>query len=640
MKKITAVILSLLLILPSLMIMTTVSAADTEAPKLVYEPVTATVKAGKSATLTTVAQGKNLRIKWVLTTMESGYDETFDLGKSEGIKKFEALDGSGKMKVKVTYVDIGDDQIRSTVTIENIIYFNYCVVSSCTVSNGAGTKECDPAYVYTNDSAPPQADVKVLAEFSVRNHKLVKLYANVQPPAGAGYVDDDIMYSWYVTPDGDKMNAVYLDYEDYPILMADGYTSGAGTYYFFCVIFIKYGTSYYHYETGVTEMTVYDPKISVSYDAAELSVYDGQTASITATATVEPEKDKETLSYQWYSGDSPTNINTKLSGETSPVLTLTGGANSITRYYRCVVNDHTSDDFDFNNASDTKTCVKVVFKGFKRVVITEQPKNAEVTEGETATFTVKAENAKHYNWLVYDSEKNDIHPVNDSPDSVSGSNTDTLVIVGTEELNGKMFFCNITDQGGIYTESALAKLTVKPREYAETPALDGSVEEITAHVGDGVKLTVKASVTDGGMLSYKWYASENDPRNAEDILHAPGAGITEITDAADLPEYAPDNTKEGSFYYICSVVNKAEGKEDSAEAIKIFVIGFTQKEDVSADQTSEHVTSPGTDGSETGSSSNIIVTVLILLLTAFVALLAMILVLIGIIVLIKYRKKK
>ena len=629
MKKITAVIISLLLIIPALSVGSFASAADAEPPRLVYEPVTATVKTGDRVVISTVAQGKDLRFTWVLRTTEGGTAKQYELSKLAGIEDFQNLDTKGKMKISFKNEKLGDDQVRYSVIIDNMIYLKNSMTAFCTVSNAAGSKECDPVFIHTSDSAPAQADITLTAEFTVRHHKLVKLFCEVQIPAGAGYKDEDVEYYWFQTPDGDKSKGTLLSYETYPVLMADGYVTGTGTFYYYCQIFIKYGAHSYYYETGVTEMTVYDPKNVIEFNYSEIVLHNGTTRDILVTTKVDPEKDRGELSYQWYAGDSPDHIDEKITGETSSLLTLTGGKNKITRYYTCVVNNHMSDEFDFDNLYDEKPYVKVTFTGDDPVIIKEQPKDVEAESGETVQFSVKADNAKSYRWFMFDKDKGEVVPLGDEPDVYSGIDTDTLTVKALPELDGKIFFCNIASQNDVYDSSALAMLTVHVPEPAEYPKLESVREEIVAHVGGDVKLTVQASVSDGGTLHYKWYTVDVDPAVAGPY----GTYVTaEITDAADSPEYKPDNTKEGVFYYICTVENVAEGKGEQEKAMKIFAVSFMPAEPGTS---GEVTTDTETDGGEGAGSYTVPLTIL----TIVTGVLALALAGVGIYVLVKNKKK-
>ncbi len=113
----------------------TVSAAGEEVPKLVHEPATITVNQGSKAVLKTVASGKNLHFSWIATVDPKG---TFDLSKAAGVKALEALDGSGKMKVSMKTYQSGTDEYTAELIIDGVIDTNYGIACVCTVSNDAG----------------------------------------------------------------------------------------------------------------------------------------------------------------------------------------------------------------------------------------------------------------------------------------------------------------------------------------------------------------------------------------------------------------------------------------------------------------------------------------------------------------------
>ena len=101
MKKIAAVLIAMLLVIPSFVITASAGSYSAEMPKLVYEPVSATVRTGDRVVLSTVAQGKDLKFSWKFRTSEYAGENIYDLSKASDVKSFEETDGKGKMKVTI-----------------------------------------------------------------------------------------------------------------------------------------------------------------------------------------------------------------------------------------------------------------------------------------------------------------------------------------------------------------------------------------------------------------------------------------------------------------------------------------------------------------------------------------------------------
>lgn len=88
-----------------------------------------------------------------------------------------------------------------------------------------------------------------------------------------------------------------------------------------------------------------------------------------------------------------------------------------------------------------------------RIRITTQPSNVSVAVGETATFTVVADGAiKSYQWQKKEGEL--WLPVS------SGGTTSTFTVTATEELNGKIYRCVVTNIDGKPVATNGANLTV------------------------------------------------------------------------------------------------------------------------------------------------------------------------------------
>ncbi|HPK35118.1 MAG TPA: metallophosphoesterase [Oscillospiraceae bacterium] len=94
-----------------------------------------------------------------------------------------------------------------------------------------------------------------------------------------------------------------------------------------------------------------------------------------------------------------------------------------------------------------------------------------------------------------------------------------------------------------------------PLTGMETPSITAQPQSVTAAAGGTAELSVSASVTDGGTLSYQWYSNSTDS----------STGGTSIGSATASSYSAPTNTV-GIIYYYCVVTNSDGVNTDSKTA--------------------------------------------------------------------------
>jgi hypothetical protein len=97
--------------------------------------------------------------------------------------------------------------------------------------------------------------------------------------------------------------------------------------------------------------------------------------------------------------------------------------------------------------------------------------------------------------------------------------------------------------------SNTATVTVNERIPAQTPNITQEPQSRTVFTGEVVTLSVTASVSDGGRLTYQWYDSD-------------GRAIS----GANLSSYAPDTSTPGVYGYYVVVTNTSDGASGSKTA--------------------------------------------------------------------------
>ena len=107
---------------------------------------------------------------------------------------------------------------------------------------------------------------------------------------------------------------------------------------------------------------------------------------------------------------------------------------------------------------------------------------------------------------------------------------------------------------------------------AGTPAITSQPQDETYIIGDTVHtISVEASASDGGTLSYQWYSNMTDSNSG-------GTKLDEETNSS----YTPDISAEGTTYYYCVVTNTLGGTtaETVSDTAKIEVLPVFEEYDL------------------------------------------------------------
>lgn len=102
-----------------------------------------------------------------------------------------------------------------------------------------------------------------------------------------------------------------------------------------------------------------------------------------------------------------------------------------------------------------------------------------------------------------------------------------------------------------YAESAQSSYSDKItyRASASTPTISGQPQDASYTVGDtATALTVTASVTDEGSLSYQWYSNTTDDNTGGTLINGENAST-----------YTPPTDTDGTTWYYCVVTNTLNG---------------------------------------------------------------------------------
>ena len=276
--------------------------------------------------------------------------------------------------------------------------------------------------------------------------------------------------------------------------------------------------------------------------------------------------DGGTLSYQWYKGTDPGDITSKISGGTRSSYTPASTSAGKLYYYQVTVTDAK------NGQSVKSAAAEVLFiaqpSSTNAKIVEDKSEDAVPADGysysvgdTSITLTADAGNGTwNYTWVRYNSSYSSTFLSEDSaftpPTDQNGTHTYECFLLQCDE-SGKPVF----DQSGKPQCTKTDTVTVKVcAESAEEPTItaqpvDEAYEIGTRNVGE---LSVSASVTDGGELSYQWYRS-SDGQNFSPI------------DGAFSSTYVPEASETAAaHYYYCTVTNtlkSANGKTYVSDSV-------------------------------------------------------------------------
>jgi hypothetical protein len=224
----------------------------------------------------------------------------------------------------------------------------------------------------------------------------------------------------------------------------------------------------------------------------------GSTKCVGQTTTFSVTTSGVGVLYQWYKGGVAVANTIRITGAQTRNLTITGIEAGDADSYSCVVTDNC-------NSINSTTAVLTVREN---VVISSQPSNQTVCEGQNAFFNVSATG---YN-LTYTWQKNGA-PITDV--NITGINTSTLVITNATIANAGVYRCFLDgDCNDILTGTA--NLTVNA-----LPAAAGAVTGSTT-ICQGTKGVLYTVPAIANASSYVWTL----PYNATIVS---GAGTRSIT---------------------------------------------------------------------------------------------------------------
>ena len=276
----------------------------------------------------------------------------------------------------------------------------------------------------------------------------------------------------------------------------------------------------------------------ISSDPVGGSCSAGGTAP-TLTVSAAP-KSGGTLSYQWYTASGA-----PVSGATGASFTPDSSAAGDFEYY--VIVTEVLDGAVV--ATDTSAFATVsVSRDAETPKITANPSSASCTVGQTVTLYAKAEvstGTLSYRWYCYTSE------------SAVGGATEIYTASSpsysppTDRASSVYYYCRITNTDTSATgktktsvNTSTALVTVRNTGDAEPPVIYSQPENLVCYLGENAEISVGATVSDGGSISYQWYScTDEDGNGAEKI------------EGAENAYFRPDTSSETGTYVFCVLTN-------------------------------------------------------------------------------------
>ena len=314
-------------------------------------------------------------------------------------------------------------------------------------------------------------------------------------------------YQWYyrASPEGEWKPVTVNGNKNIYSLTAQARHNG---YQYRCLLTNDIGVVY----TDTVTLTVkLVPVITIQPKDVTVKAGDLATFSVTATGA---------SSYQWYYRTSSNDVWSVVgSSATEPTYTLLTEPYQDGYQFRCLVKNNVG-------AVYTKTVTLTVSV---IPVISKQPANVTVKEGETAIFKVTSSNAESYRWYYRTSSTGAWTAV------LKNGASNTLKIETQPRHNHYQYRCLLKNSAGsVY--SKVATLTVLCK-----PIITAQPTDVT--VNEGEKATFKVTASEA--VNYQWY-----------YRVSPTASWTAVRNLGTSPSYSlTTEFRHNGYQYRCKLTN-------------------------------------------------------------------------------------
>ena len=255
---------------------------------------------------------------------------------------------------------------------------------------------------------------------------------------------------------------------------------------------------------------------SVTSEPAKLTLYQGPifitepedfVAEIGEQATFHAEATGTNVSYQWeYSTDNGANW-IEMEGENGTEITVEVSNDTDGNLYRCVA----------GNGTESTASEPAKLSVSKAPIITKQPENVSVKNGQKASFRVEAVGYTSGEELSYQWE----YRKNESEGwrEWSGKTSAEAAATAGPSNNGFLYRCKVSNESGTAVSEA-AQLTLY-----EGPEITSQPEDAEAASGEQVTFLVSAT---GENLAYQWEYSSDGGESWNNCENGNGSEITVV----------------------------------------------------------------------------------------------------------------
>ncbi|GHU72925.1 hypothetical protein FACS189450_11680 [Spirochaetia bacterium] len=335
-------------------------------------------------------------------------------------------------------------------------------------------------------------------------------------------------------------------------------TSATGALYYYVVV-TNTNTSASGTKTATATSSVATVTVNALVNAATPSIT-GQPASsatyslnatatpLTVTATIADSGSGGTLSYQWYRNTSNsttggTVIASATSASYTPVTSATG-----TLYYYVVVTNTNNSVSGTKTVTATSSVATITVNALVNAAapsITGQPaSSATYSQNATATALTVTATVTDSGTLSYQWYRNTSNSTTGG--TVIASATSASYIPVTSATGALYYYVVVTNTNNSVsgtktatTTSSVATVTVNALVNAATPSITGQPASSATYLQNATAaaLTVTATVTDSGTLSYQWYRNTSNSTTGGTLVGTNSASYTPVTSAAGILYY-------------------------------------------------------------------------------------------------------
>ncbi|MDD2396128.1 MAG: hypothetical protein PHG12_10360, partial [Sphaerochaeta sp.] len=403
----------------------------------------------------------------------------------------------------------------------------------CIVSNGTTSVVTVPAAVVVTSAGSPAtlAFTTQPADKSVTAGSIT----GVLTAAASATDDSALSYQWYRNTANSTSGGTAIS----------GATAGtltiptdltAGTYYFYCkATSASLGTVY----SNIAVVTVaaageVTGTITITAQPGSISTTAG---SVSGTLTVlATSSDDSTLSYQWFEATTDSNASgTPISDATNRAYSVPVSLQEGLYYYYCVIGSPTCASVKTNAITVT------VEAGTATIRITAQPDGKTVSAGAISGELSVTASATDGSTLTYQWYQNTTDS-NSGGTLVPGATSASLAIPTDLAQGNYYYYCVVSASGLTSVLSDTALVTVLAEGSAQITITASPNEQTFDQYTDNAGISIVASASDGGTLSYQWY-SNSTASNSDGTLISGATGAT----------YSVPTSTAGTFYYYCVI---------------------------------------------------------------------------------------